>query len=240
MQKLIRLVLKDWVWTVAGKLEAEGDGFCSAVLLPQKMSAQLIALPGRDSVVNIYDMANRSLARTLASSSSSGELGLCMCMCAIQNHAGCATQLMVGYESGRIILWDIAMGKVLHQSPVHADAVMCMAYSSAKFNKGLSGSVDEMLVAWTISDSGTIETINRLESTNAGFNDVKIRPDDRIAVTAGWDNNVRIFNMKSLRPLAILAYHRDSVHCVEFSDNYLLAAGSKDHLISMWDVYRKV
>ena len=234
------MFLDSQLWTVAGQLAAEGDGFCPAVLLPQKTAAQLIALPGRDSVVNVYDMVNRSLVRTLASSFSSGDLGLCMCMCAIPNHAGEATQLMVGYESGKMILWDVGMGKVLHQSPVHEDAVMCMAYSSAKFNKGLSGSVDEMLIAWTISDSGTIETVNRLESTNAGFNDVTIRPDDRIAVTAGWDNNVRIFNMKSLRPLAILAYHRDSVHCVEFCENYLLAAGSKDHLISMWDVYRKV
>lgn len=147
---------------------------------------------------------------------------------------------MVGYESGKMILWDIGTGKIQHQAPVHQDAVMCMAYSSAEFNKGLSGSVDEMLVAWTISDDGNIETANRLESTNAGFNDVKIRPDDRIAVTAGWDNNVRIFNMKTLRPLAILAYHRNSVHCVEFCENYLLAAGSKDHNISMWDVYRNV
>ncbi|XP_070190290.1 guanine nucleotide-binding protein subunit beta-like protein 1 [Littorina saxatilis] len=223
-----------------GKIEAEGDGFCPPVPLKQKKLTRLIALPGSDSVVNIFELNSRSLVRTLSSGASSGELGLCMCMCAIPNLAGNDESLLVGYESGKMILWDIGTGKIQHQAPVHADAVMCMAYSSPEFNKGLSGSVDEMLVAWSITEDGEIQTVNKLESTNAGFNDVKIRPDDRIAVTAGWDNNIRVFNMKSLRPLAILAYHRDSVHCVEFSENYMLAAGSKDHLISVWDIYRQV
>jgi len=77
---------------------------------------------------------------------------------------------------------------------------------------------------------------------NAGISDITIRPDKKILATAGWDHRIRIFGWKNLKPLAVLDYHTATVHCVSFSDHKnpserLLAAGSKDHRISVWSIY---
>ncbi|XP_076445373.1 guanine nucleotide-binding protein subunit beta-like protein 1 [Babylonia areolata] len=222
-----------------GKLEADGDGFCTARVLTQENTSPLVAIPSKNSTIQLFDLNSQSPVRTLTPQSGCDELGLCMCMCVIPNQTGFGTCLVAGYESGKMILWDVCSGKALHECCVHDDAVMCLSFSSAKMNKGLSGSVDERLVVWRISNEGKIEIIRKIECINPGFNDISLRSDDRIVATAGWDKQVRLFSMKSMRPLAILAYHRESVRCVRFSKDCLLAAGSNDHLISLWDVYRR-
>lgn len=77
---------------------------------------------------------------------------------------------------------------------------------------------------------------------NAGISDITIRPDKKIVATAGWDHRIRIFGWKKLKPLAVLDYHTATVHSVSFSDHSsptdrLLAAGAKDHRISIWSIY---
>lgn len=77
---------------------------------------------------------------------------------------------------------------------------------------------------------------------NAGISDITIRPDKKILATAGWDHRIRIFGWKKLKPLAVLDYHTATVHSVSFSDHKspsdrLLAAGAKDHRISIWSIY---
>ena len=43
------------------------------------------------------------------------------------------------------------------------------------------------------------------------FNRVKIRLDQKVFASAGWDGRVRIFSWKSLRPLAVLTEHKRNV-----------------------------
>ena len=220
-----------------GQLTTEGPGFCSAVLLAQDQPSPLVAVPGPDSVIRIHALDSLALVQTLGSASLRKDLGLCMCMCAVPGQ-GCPTpRLLAGYENGKLILWDVGTGRILHQLAAHGDAVMCLTYSH-QLNKGFSGSVDEELAVWRVRQDDTLETLRRIPCTNAGFNDVQVRGDHRLVATAGWDHQVRVFSTKSLQPLAVLAYHRESVSCVQFSQDHLLALGSRDQLISVWDIYR--
>ncbi|KAJ1074212.1 hypothetical protein K5549_019855, partial [Capra hircus] len=75
------------------------------------------------------------------------------------------------------------------------------------------------------------------ELTNPGIADLKIRPDSKILATAGWDHRVRVFQWRTMRPLAVLAFHSATVHCVAFDATGLLAAGSGDQRISVWSLY---
>lgn len=71
-----------------------------------------------------------------------------------------------------------------------------------------------------------------------GFSSVRIRGDQRIFATAGWDHRVRIFHTRKLQPLAILKYHTESVFGLDFSpDNTLLASASKDRRLTLWSIY---
>jgi WD40 repeat protein len=79
----------------------------------------------------------------------------------------------------------------------------------------------------------TFFTCNR-----GGFSTVRIRSDQRILATAGWDHRVRIFHTRKLQPLAILKYHTESVFGLDFSpDNSLLASVSKDRKLALWPIY---
>ena len=144
--------------------------------------------------------------------------------------------LLTGYEDGSIVLWDLRQNKMMDKLKVHQDAVMCMDFSGT-LNKGYSGSVNEDIYSWTVSDNKLATSIS-VKTTNAGFNDTLVRKDGKIVVLTGWDGNIRIFGAKKLKPLAVLNYHKQSVHCLAFSDDNILACGSKDELISLWDIYR--
>ena len=86
---------------------------------------------------------------------------------------------------------------------------------------------------------------------NPGMGVVRVRPDSRMAVTGGWDGRVRVFSWKNpekVKPLAVLQFHSESVECMAFSGRLgeggklggrrgVLAAGSKDGKVSLWDVY---
>ncbi len=70
-----------------------------------------------------------------------------------------------------------------------------------------------------------------------GTSSVKIRTDDRIAITGHWDGTARIWDVKKkMKPLAVLTHHRESVFAVAFKDG-IFATASKDSVIALWSVY---
>jgi WD40 repeat protein len=78
---------------------------------------------------------------------------------------------------------------------------------------------------------------NEIITKNPGFNQILIRKDQKIVAAAGWDSHVRIFTAKKLKPLAVLSYHKENVQCLTFSTDNILSCGSKDHHISLWEIY---
>lgn len=78
--------------------------------------------------------------------------------------------------------------------------------------------------------------VNKFTLNHGGVNDVIVRSDERIFVTAGWDHRVRVFDLKKQRLLGILKYHEDGVMTIAFNrnDENLLASCSKDQRIALW------
>ena len=80
----------------------------------------------------------------------------------------------------------------------------------------------------------------------AGIQCLKIRPDKKLFTSGGWDGKVRIFSWKSLRKLATLAEHRGEISDIAYSNGVVsmfkspvMAVGSMDGTISLWDIYYK-
>nr|XP_013801013.1 PREDICTED: guanine nucleotide-binding protein subunit beta-like protein 1 isoform X3 [Apteryx mantelli mantelli] len=155
--------------------------------------------------------------------------------------SGSQPWLLAGYEDGSVILWNLSMGKALSQLVCHQEPVMSLDFDSEKA-KGISGSSEKVLSIWSLNEQQNLQVHKIHKLVNSGISDITIRSDKKILATAGWDHRIRIFGWKKMKPLAVLDYHTATVHCVSFSDHRnpterLLAAGSKDHRISIWSIY---
>ncbi len=75
-----------------------------------------------------------------------------------------------------------------------------------------------------------------------GMQAVGWRPDGKIVCAGFWDGKARIYSGKSMNILASIGYHSQIVNSVTFSPEkvigkYLLAIGSRDGRISLWDLF---
>lgn len=155
----------------------------------------------------------------------------------MKTSAADGSRVLIGYEDGSVALWDCRNYKnALSRQNIYADPVMCLDFDPVS-QTGFAGSVDDQVSSWKL-ESDTITPKNTVRVTNPGFNSCAVRGDGRLVAFAGWDSNVRLFSVKTLKPLAVLGYHKDSVYCAAFSEDKLLACGSKDQQISLWDIYR--
>ncbi|KAL5009583.1 hypothetical protein ScPMuIL_011888 [Solemya velum] len=220
-------------WTRSGNLKSSSLGFCSNALL---RDCSNIAVPSDImSQVDIYDISNKQYIGKLRPTDGDTKFGTPMSIKSVANNSN-QSQLVIGYENGSIVLWDTRIFKMVDSLKCHEDSVMCMCYSK-DFHTGFSASVDTKIQSWKISNFENIQESSSVSITNPGLNEIVTRDDQKILATAGWDSKIRIFGLKKLRPLAVLAYHKESVQCVGFSSDNYLAGGSKDRLISIWKVY---
>ncbi|XP_046548568.1 guanine nucleotide-binding protein subunit beta-like protein 1 [Haliotis rubra] len=233
--------VKSWQYgdgslTNTGHMRCATMGFCgSSVVL--RNNSQLVATPSEAaSQVDVYDIHTKHCVMSLKPDCSSQKVGICMSIKTASQSEG--NQILIGYENGSITLWDLRTQKCASTlDRLHGDSVMCMGFS-ANSRKGISGSVDKKLICWSVDAESHLEKTSELDITNPGLNDIVVRTDEKIVACAGWDNNIRLFSWKKIKPLAVLSYHRDSAQCLAFSQDNLLACGSKDQLISVWDIYR--
>ncbi|SAM08921.1 hypothetical protein [Absidia glauca] len=101
----------------------------------------------------------------------------------------------------------------------------------------ICGSVDDQIVKVDLQNG---DIIKKIKSKKSGTASVALRKDNKIWATGGYDGRIRVYSVKTMNPLAVLSYHRDSVYCVDFashSDKHWVIGCSKDHRISLWHVY---
>lgn len=86
---------------------------------------------------------------------------------------------------------------------------------------------------------------NKITLTNPGISVITIRPDTKIMATGGWDSRIRIYSWKTLKPLAVLCQHKDTVQDIIYSaerikaynNKLIMATAAKDGYIALWDIY---
>uniref|UniRef100_A0A8D2HNW3 Guanine nucleotide-binding protein subunit beta-like protein 1 n=1 Tax=Urocitellus parryii TaxID=9999 RepID=A0A8D2HNW3_UROPR len=187
--------------------------------------------------VQILEMPSKTSVCTLKPEADA-KPGMPMCLRLWQANPGPRPLLLVGYEDGSVALWDISERKVCSRIACHGEPVMGLDFDSQK-TRGISGSAGKALAVWSLDGQQALQVCHTHELTNPGIADVMIRPDRKILATAGWDHRIRIFHWRTMKPLAVLAFHSASVHCVAFAADGLLAAGSKDQRISIWSLYQR-
>ncbi|XP_041534297.1 guanine nucleotide-binding protein subunit beta-like protein 1 [Microtus oregoni] len=222
--------------TILDEVQLDSVGFCKSSILARGQLCWMLAVPGKgNSEVQILEMPSKTSVCTLKPEADA-KPGMPMCLGLWQTNSSPRPLLLAGYEDGSVTLWDISERKVCSRIACHEEPVMGLDFDSQKA-KGVSGSAGKVLAVWSLDGQQSLQVCKTQELTNPGIAEVTIRPDHKLLATAGWDHRIRVFHWRTMKPLAVLAFHSASVYCVAFATDGLLAAGSKDQRISIWSLY---
>lgn len=188
--------------------------------------------------------------------------------------------VIAGFESGHVSVAhlppDSQIWQVLYISQPHTQPLLSLA-PLPDYSRFLTSSADAILSRHPIPFSAdfvignvlTVETApeKMIKTGHSGQQDLKIRNDGKAFVTAGWDGRARVYGVKALKELAVLAWHQGGVYAVAFArvdekleklgeedagkevlsvkeirikrarEAHWLVVGGKDGKVSLWDIY---
>uniref|UniRef100_A0A0A9D6R0 Uncharacterized protein n=1 Tax=Arundo donax TaxID=35708 RepID=A0A0A9D6R0_ARUDO len=208
----------------------------------------LMAIAGQESSeVEIWDVtsARKIICLPQACSASATvhptkQKGLCM---AVQAFIPCESagyvNILSSYEDGSTLWWDVQNpGLPLSSVKYHSESALSIAIDGL-CNGGISGGADDKIVMFTLDhQKGTFALRKEIEIERPGIAGTAIRPDNKIAATAGWDHRIRVYSYNKGNTLAVLKYHSDSCNGVTFSsDCKLMASCSADTTVALWELY---
>ena len=216
------------IYVIIGTFPGGSFGFCP-FQLTELSHGNLAIVCTNESEISIIDTHNQQPIRTQALSSPTNH-GMCMAMCTVNEHC-----ILIGCEDGHMLLYDHRNLAVVDSLNCHEESIMALDYSKS-LKRGYTGSVGVTLKTCKFHDN-KLQHYKETEVTNEGFNFIKVRADDKLLATCGWDSNIRLFGCKQLKHLAVLQYHKSAVQTLTFGPDQTLYAGSKDGHISSWKIY---
>jgi len=124
----------------------------------------------------------------------------------------------------------------------HSDQVTCLKTSLERPDLLLSGSRDKTINVWQLNTehnaerqiSGTVK--KRLVGHHHIVQDLDLSSDSQYALSASWDNTLRLWHLESGEATKKFRGHTNDVLSVAFSpDNRQIVSGSRDRTIRMWN-----
>ncbi|KAG6590659.1 uncharacterized protein IUM83_15356 [Phytophthora cinnamomi] len=216
-------------------------------------NANLIVCPSSvDNKLLVYDIRadSSSPASTLTVPDAASKRGMCVSLSLFNSsversedgaRGNLQTYIAAGFEGGQLAIMDLRSGgKVACETTVAQGANALLSFDVTRDGRSaICGSSGEELYTTNFDVATyTLESRSFYSCAHGGFSCVRIREDQRIVATAGWDHRVRVFHLRKLKPLAVLKYHSESVFALDFSaDSALLTSCSKDQKIALWSLY---
>lgn len=206
----------------------------------------LLATPLEDAAVSLRDVAAIDSVTIVRATSKRGMIMTIRFVVVLgQNFVF----LLVAYEDGCLTSYRTTNGSEVSclqlSSPSTMDegtpAITCLDFHNATM-RGISGSPGDRLNVFEVSDLGELGLKTSVAITNPGVACVRVRPDGKYCVAGGWDHRIRVFSWKTLKLLAVIELHSDTVQCLTFvrrpsESEVLLVAGSRDGRMSLWNLY---
>ncbi|KAK2737436.1 ASTRA complex subunit [Myotisia sp. PD_48] len=121
--------------------------------------------------------------------------------------------------------------KKIYTNKPHSQPVLSLDVSpSPKRTYFLTSSADALIVKHPVPKlhTGRDFTAQQPESVplkvlntkHAGQQGLRIRSDEKIFVTAGWDNRIRVYSGKTMNELAVLKWHKEGCYAIAIATMY--------------------
>ncbi|EAS35319.2 WD repeat protein [Coccidioides immitis RS] len=138
-------------------------------------------------------------------------------------------QAMVHMQRGPIVIEDMDDASTwnweriyLHRA--HQQPILSLDVSPMHKSHFFTSSADAMIVRHPLplrSDdvkSGDQVPLRIVNTKHAGQQGLKIRSDEKILVTSGWDGRARVYSCKSIKELAVLKWHREGCYAIALAE----------------------
>lgn len=236
--------LKQWSWEgeLTNVFRLQTESFCKAVIVSDDAGAfRLVCTKATDAAVAVLWDSAQSMRQPSSEYRTEDKSGMVMCV-ALE-----AAALLAAYEDGHLRGFNVLTAECLFALCVQPDYNPCTSFVYCpEADRGLAAGASGEMTLFQLVPPKVVKRVPVLlastkqeeDKLGKGVGQLCLRPDNRILAAACWDHRLRIFHWQTLKPLAVLKNHRDSVQCLAFSSNsQLLASGSKDRNIAIWRIF---
>jgi eukaryotic-like serine/threonine-protein kinase len=151
------------------------------------------------------------------------------------------SELLAGYKSGRLVVWDPNNGTAIRQWPAHAHALNCAIFSpdgryiaTAGSESAKTRDSDDRVHLWDASDG---RLIRRMVGHQGVICSLAFSPDGRHLFSGGRDQMIRLWDVETGTLERAWSAHSGDVQSLAPSpDGKRLFSGSDDHTMKIWDL----
>ena len=193
------------------------EGHTDMVRIACVVNHELVATASDDCTVRLWDWRTGALVHVLE-----GHKRPITCLMRLSNK-----RIASGSSDEKIFIWNVQTGVCVRELNFHTGAVQCIIKLGE--NRLCSGCNDKTLFVWD-QDGNEVGRIERHENENLHC---MLSVANRI-VTGSSSSFLLVYNPETWSFVTVLAYHRESVTCLERVNQTQFASGSLDGSIVIW------
>lgn len=205
----------------------------SVCMAPNQSAQKVVATASWDATVKLYDLASSEVVRTLGDveQHEEGKMGGLYAVA----FAKTAPEVLGCTSCDKsVYLWNHQTGTLLSKLDGHRDEVNGIDFHSEQ-QVMCTASDDCKVIIWDFQEGITLRTLDKHTKAVYGCTFLGLENQYFVA-TCCFDQKTRIFDMRDKKIVQQFQGHTDDVIGIDYScPNQLLATGSDDGCISIWD-----